>query len=144
MSQKHEINLKPEWEKYAIDIAWEGICALKEIITKAKGTEEERKKGHVTKTKLSNMLKAAKLAEKRKDYRVFEIAIAYIARDAHEESDLYMFVKNLIEELREFFKNNGINDDIIKIKIAEEVIKASIMIYRGRAAGLLCDKGDKP
>jgi len=136
MSYKPEIT-DPSLLKDIVELAKKLTCNL----SKAEGYNVSEEKT-VTKTSLSNMLKAARLAEEKNNYEIFEISLAYIARDTEYDDELNMFVRGLIRGLRNIFQKHlgahgGLkNLDEVKIKIAKEVLRAVIMIFRGLEADI--------
>jgi len=130
------IKIEPILSKEIVNIAKRLVCSL--TITE----EEESESRLVTKTNLNNMLKVARLARERKDYGVFEIGIAYIARNTEYDDELNWFVRQLLSELRLLFKriasSRGLVDigDEEKIAIAEDVLKLATMLYSARSADI--------
>lgn len=132
MEVQSKTNLK-NLEKKAIEIGIDLACRLSLYDEEYSG-ERERK---VTKSNLSNMLKAAYMAEKINSYTAFEVSVAYLARDTDKYDELNWFVRSMIRELRNLFRQANLElSDKEKIEIAKRLIETVLMVYNARKASI--------
>ena len=123
----------PKLMEEIVDLAKRLVCNL------SVAEEDYSEERPVTKSSLMNMLKAAKLAEEKGNYEIFEISVAYIARDTEYDDELNRFVRTLLRELRKIFQKYFVSQDtpeIVKekIKVAKELIRTTLMIFKGLEA----------
>ncbi len=93
--------------------------------------EEEEEESEITMTNLRNMLEVAIDCAEKDNWDLFGLRIVYLARNASQGDDLYIFVKNLLTEIK-----NSAESSKERLKLAQYILKSCIYLFNAYRKGL--------